>query len=254
VLGLRRKARRKVFPFVLTAVAVVPALFFVALSVIAGEFDPTATIFGHSDYFALTAPMALIFVALATGELLVPDRIHGTYQVYASRPLTTVDYLVGRAAALATVVIGFLWFPHLVLFLGRAWVSAQGFGSYVSSEAAVLATTLAVSAVYFLAFAPLGFMLASLSKRASLAAGMFVGMVTISAPLAEALADSGIESVALFALPHNPAYVRDWIMGSGNGDWIPEQAGYGPAVSLVVILTIAAASWLVVLLRQRKLT
>ena len=111
VLGLRRKARRKVFPIVLIGTALMPALFFVGLSVIAGEFDQTATLFGHPEYFDLTGSMALIFIALAAGELLIPDRVNGTLQVYASRPLTTVDYLIGRAAALATVVVAFLWLP-----------------------------------------------------------------------------------------------------------------------------------------------
>ncbi len=254
VLGLRRKARRKAFPFLLAGVAVLPALFFVALSVIAGEFDQAATLFDHPEYFDLTGSMALVFVALAAGELLIPDRVNGTYQVYASRPLTAVDYLVGRAAALATVVIGFLWLPHLVLFLGRAWVSDQGFGSYVTGEVATLGTTLLASVVYFVAFAPLAFAVASVTKRASLAAGVFLGIVTISGPTSASLADSGFGSLALLALQHHPGYVKDWIMGSSTHAWIPQRTGYEPVVSLIVILTVAALSWLVVLLRQRKNT
>jgi ABC-2 type transport system permease protein len=254
VLGLRRKMRRKVFPVVLIAAAVLPALFFVALGVIAGEFDQTVEFFGHPQYFDLTGSMALVFIALASGELLIPDRVYGTLQVYASRPLTTVDYLIGRAAALATVVVGFLWLPHLVLFLGRAWVSSQGFGSYVTSEAGVLATTFAASVVYFLAFAPLAFAVSSVSKRAALAAGVFLGVVTISGPTSAALVDAGFPSLGLFSLQHHPGYVKDWIMGSSTHSWIPERAGYEPILSLVVILTVAVASWLVVLFRQRRTT
>ncbi len=254
VLGLRRRARRKLFPFVLTAVAVLPALFFVALSVIAGEFDQAATLFDHPQYFDLTGSMALVFIALAAGELLIPDRVNGTFQVYASRPLTTIDYLIGRFAALATVVIGFLWLPHLVLFFGRAWVSDRGFGSYLGGEADILATTLAASIVYFLAFAPLAFAVASVSRRASLAAGVFLGMITISGPTSASLADSGFGSLALFALQHHPGFVKDWIMGSSTHSWIPERAGYEPIVSLLVIVTVAAASWIVVLWRQRRIS
>ena len=141
VLGLRRKARRKVFPFLLIGIALLPAAFFVAIGVVAGEFDAAATLFGHPQYFDLTGSMALVFVALAAGELLIPDRVSGTLQVYASRPLTTWDYLLSRASALAAVVLGFLWLPHVVLFLGRAWVSSRGFGSYVTGEFEVLGTT-----------------------------------------------------------------------------------------------------------------
>ncbi|MBI5158245.1 MAG: hypothetical protein HZA58_09610 [Acidimicrobiia bacterium] len=254
VLGLRRKMRRKVFPLVLMAVSILPALFFVALSVVAGEFDQTVDFFDHPQYFDLTGSMALIFIALAAGELLIPDRVHGTLQVYASRPLTTVDYLIGRGAALATVVISFLWFPHLVLFLGRAWVSSEGFGSYVTSEAGVLLTTLAASVVYFAAFAPLAFAVASVSKRAALAAGVFLGVITISGPTSASLVDAGFPSLGLFAFQHHPGYVKDWILDSSTHSWIPERAGYDPILSVVVIVTVAVASWLVVLFRQRRIT
>ncbi len=252
VLGLRRKARRKVFPIVLISTALLPALFFVGLSVIAGEFDQTATLFGHPEYFDLTGSMALIFIALAAGELLIPDRVNGTLQVYASRPLTTVDYLIGRGAALATVVVGFLWLPHIVLFLGRAWVSSVGFGSYVTGEANVLLTTLLASVVYFAAFAPLAFAIASVSKRASLAAGVFLGVITISSPTSASLVDAGFPSLGLFSLQQHPGYVKDWIMDSSTHSWIPERAGYDPILSVVVIVTVAVAAWLVVLFRHRR--
>jgi ABC-2 type transport system permease protein len=254
VLGLRRKARRKVFPFVLTGVAVLPALFFVGLSVVAGEFDPAATFFGHPEYFDLTGSMALIFIALASGELLIPDRVNGTYQVYASRPLTTIDYLIGRGAALATVVVGFLWLPHLVLFFGRAWVSSQGFGSYVTSEFEVLFTTLLGSVAYFAAFAPLAFAVASVSKRASVAAGVFLGMVTISGPVSAEMVDAGFSSMGLAALQHHPGYIKDWILDSATHNWIPQRAGFDPILSVIVIVTLAVAAWLVVLFRQRRIT
>jgi len=254
VLGLRRKMRRKVFPLVLMAVSILPALFFVALSVVAGEFDQTVDFFGHPQYFDLTGSMALIFIALAAGELLIPDRVHGTLQVYASRPLTTVDYLIGRGAALFTVVVSFLWLPHLVLFLGRAWVSSEGFGSYVTSEAEVLLTTLAASVVYFAAFAPLAFAVASVSKRAAIAAGVFLGVITISGPTSASLVDAGFPSLGLFAFQHHPGYVKDWILDSSTHSWIPERAGYDPILSVVVIVTVAVASWLVVLFRQRRIT
>ena len=49
VFWLRRRLRRKVMPFLLVAIAVLPALFFVAIGVIAGEFDASATLFGHPE-------------------------------------------------------------------------------------------------------------------------------------------------------------------------------------------------------------
>jgi ABC-2 type transport system permease protein len=252
VMGLRRRARRKVFPFAMIGIAILPALFFVALGVIAGELDPGATFFGHSQYFDLTGGLVLIFTALASSELLVPDRINGTLSVYASRPLTTGDYVAMRAAALATVVFGFLWLPHVALFLGRAWV--EGFGSYVTDNFNVLWQTAAASVVYFLAFAPLGFLVASLSKRASIAAGAFLGVVTISSAATRGLIEAGIDMMGLFAFQHHPGYVKDWIMDSNTHRWIPEDAGFDASVSLLVVLVVAALCGMAVLMRQKRAT
>ncbi|MEX0826935.1 MAG: hypothetical protein WD184_09335 [Acidimicrobiia bacterium] len=250
VLGLRRRARRKVFPIAMLSIAILPSLFFVALSVIAGEFDASATFFGHSEYFDLTGALVLIFTALAASELLIPDRVNGTLSVYASRPLTTADYVSMRAASLATVVFGFLWLPHVVLFLGRAWV--EGFGSYVTENFEVLGQTALASAVYFLAFAPLGFLVAAFSKRSSLAAGVFLGVVTISSAATRGLIEAGIDFMGLFAFQHHPGYVKDWIMGSDTHQWIPEDAGFDPAVSLLVVVVVAALSSIAVPARQKR--
>lgn len=250
VLGLRRKARRKILPALLMAIAVLPALFFTAFSVVAGEFDITDNIFGHADYFDLNGSMALIFVALASSELLIPDRVHGTMTVYASRPLTTPDYVAGRATSLGIVVFSFLWIPHLVLFIGRAWVGGEGFGSYIVDHLDILGKTAVASVVYFFGFTSIAFLVAAFSKRTSVAVGVYLGIVGLSGAT-QALVDAGYEVAALGAVLDHPGYVKDWIMGS-SGDWIPENAGMDPLASLGVIAVLAVVAALVVVARYRR--
>lgn len=251
VLGLRRKARRKVLPVILMSIAVMPALFFTAFAVIAGDFNVADTIFGHADYFDLNGSMALIFVALASSELLIPDRIHGTMSVYASRPLTTPDYVAGRAGALAIVVFGFLWIPHLVLFIGRSWVSSQGMGSYVVENAEILAQTALVSFIYFVAYTSIAFLVAAFSKRTAVAAGVYIGIVMLSGAT-EALVDAGYSVFALGAVLDHPGYVKNWILGANSRGWIPFEAGMEPIMSLAVILVLAVVAGLVVVGRYRR--
>lgn len=250
VLGLRRKTRRKVLPVMLISAAVLPALFFVAVGVLLGQFDVAATLFGHSQYFDLTSTLALLFIALAAGELLVPDRVHGVMSVYASRPLTDGDYVLARTGSLATAVIGFLWLPHVVLFLGRA--SVGSFGDYVAANWSVLHETLIASVGYFAAFAPLAFAIASMSKRSSIASGAFLGVVVMSGPISGALVATGNRAVGLLAIQHHPGVVKDWVMGSNTRTWVPEQAGLDPIVSVVVIAAVAALSALVVMRQTRR--
>jgi len=252
VLGLRRKTRRKVLPIVLMSIAVMPALFFTAFAVVAGEFDVSETIFGHADYFDLNGSMALIFVALASSELLIPDRIHGTMSVYASRPLTTPDYVTGRAGALAIVVIAFLWIPHLVLFVGRAWVSNQGLGSYVVDNYQLLGETALVSVVYFIGYTSIAFLVAAFSKRTAVAAGVYLGVIMLSGGATDALVEAGYDVFGLGAVLDHPSYVKDWILGSSSTDLIPYRAGMEPIMSLAVILALAVVAGLVVNGRYRR--
>lgn len=254
VFGLGRKARRKVMPILLVAIAVLPAFFFVAIGVIAGEFDASATLFGHPEYFDLTGAIALVFSALAAAELLVPDRAGGTLAVYASRPLTTLDYLAGRAAALAAVVFGFLYLPHVVLFFGRAWVSPVGFGTHVVDNAGILWQTALASLVYMVAFAAPAFLVAAFSNRIAVASGVYLGIMTISGPTSRALVDAGFDPLGLAALQHHPGFVKDWIMGSSTRTWIPEAAGFDAWASLAAIVVVTAVAAAVVVIRYRGST
>jgi hypothetical protein len=255
VLGLRRRARSKVLPVLLLSIAVLPALFFVGIGVFTKQFEiEEVEFFSHAQYFGMTSTIAMIFTALAAGELLVPDRTFGTLAVYASRPLTIEDYLAGRAASLVTVVFGFMYLPQLVLFFGRAWVSSEGFGSYVAGNLDTLWRTAAASAIYFIAFAPLAFAVAAFARRASFAAGTFIGLMVISTPVSQALVEADFSFAAFLSIQQHPGLVRDWIMGENTNRWIPERAGYGPIPSLIVILTLAVLAIFLVVRRYRRLT
>ena len=252
VLGLRRRARRKIFPAVLLAIAILPAGFFVAIGVLEGQLDASAELFSHANYFDLTAVISLIFIALASSELLVPDRENGTMAVYGSRPLTVVDYLLGRAAALATVVFGFVWLPQVILWVGRAWVDRDGFGSAAVDSVDVLWETALVAIIYLVAYASPAFLIAAFVKRTSMAAGVLLGVVSASGPASSALVEAGFDVFALGAINQHPGFVKDWIMGTNTREWIIESAGYEAAVSLTVILLIAAATAFIVVRRYRR--
>jgi ABC-2 type transport system permease protein len=252
VLGLRRRARKKVLPFFLIALALMPALFFLAFSVLLGDFAEDTTFFDHAVYFDLTGSVALVFVALAAAELIVPDRVHGTMAVYASRPLAPTDYLLWRGASLATVAFGFLWLPHVVLYLGNAWVSGDGFGTFLWDNIDTAWQTALASGAYLVGFAPLAFLVAAFSKRASVAAAVFIGGVTISGPTTRSLIESGFDVFGLGALQHHPGVVKDWVMNEDTHSWIPLDAGFEPIVSLLVMAAIAVLSAVVVQRRYRK--
>ena len=251
VFGIRRRARRKVFPALLVGIAILPALFFVAFGVVAGELG-TDAFFDHPDYFDWTGNITLVFCALAASELIVPDRIHGTMNVYASRPLTAIDYVGARALSMAVVVFGFMWFPHLLLLIGRAWTSSDGFGDYLVGNLDVLWETALATIIYFLAYGALAFLVAVYSSRTALAVVIFLIVLAAWRGTVEALVSAGYDVAALGAIPDHPGYVKDWIMTSNTEAWLPERAGYDPIVSLGIIVVIAVATGLIVLRRYRS--
>jgi ABC-2 type transport system permease protein len=253
VLGLRRRARAKALPWGLLAIAVIPAIFFIGITVFTKEIRvEDVDFYSHAQYFDLTGTIALIFIAAAAGELLVPDRVHGVLQVYASRPLTIGDYLAGRAAALAVVVFSFMYTPHLVLFFGRAWTSNDGFGSYVAGNAGALWQTAVACLVYFAALAPPAFLFAAYSRRPTLGAGAFIGVMAVSTPVAKALVEVGVDPAGLLALQQHPTVVKDWILGVRSGHLVPQQAGFDPWVSLAVIVVVALLTGVLVMRRYRR--
>jgi ABC-2 type transport system permease protein len=252
VLGLRRRARTKIMPWSLFAIGLFPAIVFVGIGVIGGELVE-GDLFGHPDYFELTGPIALIFVALASAELLIPDRVEGTIQVYASRPLTTADYLGSKAAALVGLVAGFMMLPQLMLWLGLAGLSSDGFLSYLTSNVGDLARAALAVVVYMAAYLPVAFAVGSLATRTAVSAGAFAAAFFATSPLSAGIIDNqGPDLIGLAALEHHPRYVRDWIFDTNTHDWIPERAGYEPIVSLLVIVVVAVISVFIVARRYRS--
>ncbi len=254
VLGLRRRARRKVLPLALIGIVAAPAVFFVAFSVITGDLlSDEADFFGAPELFSFNATVTLLFVALAASELFVPDRTDGTLAVYSSRPLSPNDYLAARVAALATLVAGMLMLPQVMVVVGDAFVSSDGFLASLVGDLDVLARGLAASIVYFAAFAPLGMLVAAFAARTSYAAAIYLAIVFVANAVAEALVEIGLDVAGLGALNHHPRFVGDWIFDDSTLEWIPERAGFDAIVSLLVIVAIALAATAIVMRRYRRL-
>jgi ABC-2 type transport system permease protein len=251
VFGIRRKARRKIFPAILIGIAVLPALFFVAIGVVLGDLG-TDAFFDHPDYFQWTGNITLVFCAMAASELIIPDRVHGTMAVYASRPLTAVDYIGARALSMAAVIFGFVWLPHLLLLIGRAWTSSEGFTSYLTGHLDLLWQTALATVVYLVAYGSLAFLVAVFSSRPALAVVIFLVVLAALRATIAALVDAGYHVVALAAFTDHPGYVKDWIMGAHSETSLPETAGFDPIVSVAAIVVIGAIAAFAVLRRYRS--
>jgi len=259
VLGLRRKARRKVMPWALLFIAIVPSIVAVGVSFIipAGAADSIDLASQNSEFFLLAGTMTMLFTALAAPELLVPDRKDGVLSMLSSRPLTPADYLGSRFASLATVVVAFMTIPQLVLFFGQAASDPDGFFRGLLNAADTLPKIVAVAGIYTIAYVPLGFVIASLSNRKAIATASYLAVMIALTAFAEALVrESDIAGGRWMALlaPINTADAGNvWIFGGSDPDSLLAAADISPAIGIVALLVIGAVLSVFSLHRYRKL-
>jgi len=70
-----------------------------------------------------------VFLAALTGPgLIAPDVANNALQLYFSRPLTRLDYALGRLAALLGLLSLVTWIPCLALFLLQSVMAGDGWG------------------------------------------------------------------------------------------------------------------------------
>lgn len=258
VLGLRRKARKKVFPWLLFSIATLPAVVFVGAAFLISDFAPDvdSPFGGHAEYFLIAATMLMLFIAVAAPELLIPDREEGVLSVYSSRPLSPLDYLGSKFAALVIVAGGFLLLPQIGIYLGYAALDSRGFAGAVAGNAGDLLKISGGAVVYLLAYAAPGALIATFAKRRGPATGAYVFVMFGSTPIAAALSQADIPGArygTLAALYQHPITVTNWIFDRTTFDLLTVDAGFEPWAPLVVIVGVAIATGLITIRRYRSL-
>ena len=264
VIGLRRKAKRKLLPWTLIAIALASVVVLVAIAWVTTQIpSPEGTddiVPRYRGYFDFISVVALLFAAYAGAQLLIPDRTDGVLNVYFSRPLALRHYLFGKALAYASVILSFWLAPQVLLHLGLAALSSEGFLSYLGRTTDILWKVPLAALVYFVLHASLSFLAASFINRVGGAAAAFLagslGLNLVALFFQEEVEETTITRwAALLATEQHPRYIRDWIFGvHDSAEWIPAQAGFGPEVSLLVVVGLAVISVFLVSWRYRRLT
>ncbi len=257
MFGLRRRARKKILPFLLFGIALLPAVVFVGFVFLTSQIgagDIVETPFAsHAAYFDIAAGTVLLFCALSGPELLIPDRVDGVLAVYSSRPMTVFDYLGARAGALGIGVGLFMLVPQLILYLGFAALREGGFVSNLVTNAEDLFQIILATVVYLLAYGAPAFLVAVYAKRLAPATGVYLGVFFGLQAVADGFTNAGTRWAAVAALADHPGVVRDWIFDRSSADLVPTRADLAPWVSLVVIVAIAVLALAAAVRRYRSL-
>lgn len=150
ILGLGRKARHKVFPIIVLVVSFVPAIVFMALTVLIGDLLQGELRPEYWEMFGFSFVATIVFVALVAPEAIVRDRSDGMFSLYLSTPLARPSYLAAKVLAvlgtMALVVIG----PPVLFLLGYTFQSQgpDGLLDWFSVMGRVLLAGLVICTVY----------------------------------------------------------------------------------------------------------
>ena len=112
--------------------------------------------------------------------------------------------------------------------------------------------------MFFITHASLATLISSFLNRVGAAAGVFLasllGLNIVAVFFLEATDAPGGRWATLLALEQHPRYVRDWIFDVDSLEYIPEQAGFGPGISLICVIALAVISAATLVWRYRRLT
>jgi ABC-2 type transport system permease protein len=257
VLGLGRKARMKVFPWALIALGLAIAAALIGAHWLIGDIAESVGqgVPSYGEMYDIYGWIALIFIALAGPQLLIPDRTKGVLSVYFSRPLTIDGYLGSKAAAFTAVVGAIYLVPQLLLHIGFALISDDGFLPYLGDNLDVLWKSPATALAFIALHGALIFGVSAFINRPGIAAATFLGLFVATRPIAALMSEAsfpGAKFFTLLSVDHHPRIIRDYLFND-TVEYPAEAAGFEVWVSVLAIAVIVAIAAWAVRYRYRKL-
>ena len=126
-MGIGRGGWAKFLPWLVVSPTIAAGLIFAGIATFFDQLTSGVDADGVTDEFdflnhevltSITAFLLLIFAAFVGPELVCPDRRNRVIQLYFVRPITMVDYLGARWAALVLLLLAAALLPHLTLWVG----------------------------------------------------------------------------------------------------------------------------------------
>ncbi|MEW9528977.1 ABC transporter permease [Microbispora sp. NPDC049125] len=247
VFGLGRPARAKIMPLLLTAIMFLPAVVLIGAMALAAQ-----KLGNYTNYAIWMQAVIAVFLAAQSPYLVAPDLRFKVLPLYLSRPVSVVDYVVAKLAALSVALFLLLAVPLTVVYVGELLVDLPGPPRTSAYVAAMVGAV-----VYALLFSSLGIALASFTPRRGLGVATVIAFYMFTAGVSTVfygvLLSVGHEAAARWALLANPFFLVDAVqvalfgVDPSNGDGYPP--GPWPCFIVVAVIAVAVTG---ILLRYRK--
>jgi ABC-2 type transport system permease protein len=230
-LGLRRSWRQKVAPFVLLAIAVVPAIVNVGVKYLTRDTAASdVEFFTYREYVGVSNAL-LVFVALTAPDIMCPDRRQRVLPLIFARPLTGVDYVVAKLGAMAGILFAFSFIPQVILFVGQMLVSDDGALRYLRDNAEVIWQVPVAISLLSIFYASIGVAISSLTARRIIAGALIVGLFLVTSIVSSVLVGPTEETVATSSGPRPSADGGPFAEPDGS----PSGPGSGPTDTYYIV-------------------
>jgi ABC-2 type transport system permease protein len=223
--GLGRPVKSKVMPMLLLALLALPALIMVVVTIVT---EDDALPVDYIDYVPgnLIFLMVAIFVASQAPQMVSRDLRFHLVPLYFSRPITTVDYVLAKYAAM-TAALWILMATPLVILYGGALLAELSFATQTKGFLMGL-----VGAAFFaLVLAGVGLTIASATPRrgfgvAAIITVILVSYIVVSIVQGIMVFDEGNSTVAMYAELFTPFNLVNsfqlWLFGESENSTFPE--------------------------------
>jgi hypothetical protein len=189
---------------------------------------------------------ALLAVTWYGAGLFAEDRRMGAHLLYFSRPLTRLDYVLGKFLVVAFFGALAVLVPGLVVCFVAAWTSPEW--SFLKEEGDVIWRTCAYAAIWITLTSSIVLCVSSLATRRTFALAGAFGFFTLNFGLGEVLAevDGRYHAVSLMSdvrkLRNRIFQVDDW-----------QTLEFSEGTAALILAGVVAVSLVVIAARLRKL-
>jgi len=217
-LGIHRPARTRVFPVLVIALAYVPTLVYVGVTVLGNRLDreglpgrmmADAFVPSYAQNYAQIVLAIVVFSAFVAPEVLCPDQRNGMLEMYFASPLNRTTYLLAKSAAVGAMVSVVTLGPPVVLLAGYSieGFGPNGIGEWFLTLARIVASAIVIASL----LTAVSLAMSSLTSRRAAASAGFLAVVVGGSSLCGLLVTQGgvtnrLNLVNLLTLPYELTY------------------------------------------------
>jgi ABC-2 type transport system permease protein len=252
--GLGRSAKSKVMPILLLVVMCIPA---VVIAAVVNGLKLKEQPLPYTRYAIVLQAVVAIFVAAQAPQLVSRDLRFRLTSLYFSRPLSRLDYVVGKCAAMVCALLVLLVAPLTILYGGALLARLP-----VGAETRHFLLGVAGAVLFALVLAGMGLLIAAFTPRRGFGVAAVIAVLLVTytgVSVVQGIAhEQGKDTVAGYAGLFSPFTLVDglqvWLLNAEPSTPAGPPGTIGGLIFLATAVALVAGSFALLVLRYRKVS